>query len=206
MPMSLVNHGTRAEHIDLRDGSLTLWTNAVADCRSNRLTELCERVDWQQHLVKVFGRTHPAPRLSAWYGDPGARYHYSGIRLEPEPWSTLLMGFRDAIQQVTGCAFNAVLLNRYRDGRDGMGWHSDDETELGDAPIAILSLGAARRLLFRRRDRRSETHELSLDSGSILLMHPPVQRFWHHSVPKTRRQIGERISLTFRLVITDPLY
>lgn len=160
---------------------------------------LRRRVRWQQHQVKVFGRRWPAPRLSAWYGEPGAEYRYSGLRLTPLPWLDELARLRELVERITGARFNAVLLNRYRHGQDGMGWHSDDEPELGPTPtVAALSLGETRTLLLRRRDGQGSNIALELGDTSLLLMQAPLQQYWQHCLPKTRRPIGERISLTFR--------
>ena len=187
--------------LEIADGELWFWDSILDDPDHRIFALLQSTVEWQQHQVYVFGQTWPAPRLSAWYGDPIARYQYSGLKLEPRPWMSALTQLRDLVESRTGCHFNSVLLNRYRDGRDGMGWHSDDEPELGGRPqIAALSLGVSRRFLMRRRDRRDERLELSLGNTSLLLMNAPTQQFWQHSLPKTRRPTGERISLTFRLV------
>lgn len=156
--------------------------------------------DWRQHTVRLFGRELPSPRLSAWYGDPGTDYRYSGVRHAPLPWPGVLSGLREKIQQVTGHVFNAVLANRYRDGGDAMGWHSDDEPELGAQPvIASASFGAPRRFLLRHRvSGRREAIELA--HGSLLLMAGDSQRCWQHALPRTARACGLRINLTFRRI------
>jgi alkylated DNA repair dioxygenase AlkB len=146
----------------------------------------------------MFGRRVAFPRLTAWYGDPGAAYTYSGVRNEPLPWTPLLRELRDRAAAAAGARFNSVLLNRYRDGRDGMGWHADDERELGRV-IASLSVGAVRTFELRHRGDR-ERIALPLASGSLIVMAGDTQRHWTHRVPKDARAAGERINLTFRWV------
>ena len=166
------------------------------------LAQLTAETVWEQRSIRLFGRLVPQPRLTAWYGDPAARYTYSGLAWEPRPWTAALRALRQRVEAATGARYNSVLLNLYRDGRDGMGWHSDDEPELGPAPaIASLSLGATRR--FRLRPRAGRPHSplgLALPGGSLLLMRGPTQQHWQHALPKTARPTGPRLNLTFRWV------
>ena len=144
------------------------------------------------------------PRLSAWHGD--LSYRYSGIRLEPQPWSPLLARLRRRIEAITGCRFNSVLLNLYRDGGDSMGMHSDDERELGARPaIASLSLGETRDFVMRHRHRKDLAGlKLPLPCGSLLLMRGDTQRHWRHGINRTRRDCGARLNLTFRRILPPP--
>lgn len=159
------------------------------------------QVDWQQEEIHLFGARHAVPRLVAWHGDPGARYTYSGVAHEPRPWTPVLQQVRERVESLSGHRFNSVLLNLYRDGRDGMGWHADDEPELGTDPvIASVSLGATRRFRMRHRRHRGQVLTIDLAHGSLLLMQGPTQHHWLHAVPKTTRAVGERINLTFRRV------
>ena len=166
------------------------------------LAQLTADIAWEQRAIRIFGQEIPQPRLTAWYGDPAARYTYSGLVWEPRPWTPALLALRQQVESASDTPFNSVLLNLYRDGRDSMGWHSDDEPELGPAPtIASLSLGATRR--FRLRPRAGLAHPpfaLDLSNGSLLLMRGPTQRHWQHTLPKTARPIGPRLNLTFRWV------
>jgi len=173
---------------------------------------LLECIDWQQHSIQIYGRRVNCPRLSAWHGDFGAEYSYSGIHLHPEPWSEDLTDIRSRIETVLELSFNSVLLNLYRDGRDSMGWHADDEPELGAEPvIASLSLGATRgfRLKKKRKtrgyesriDSQPETLSIYLPPGSLLVMQGKCQAEWKHTVPKTTRKLGPRINLTFRQIV-----
>ncbi|GAB3878089.1 alpha-ketoglutarate-dependent dioxygenase AlkB [Hymenobacter segetis] len=166
------------------------------------LTQLTAEVAWEQRAIRIFGQEIPQPRLTAWYGDAEARYTYSGLAWEPRPWLPALQALRQRLEAATEARFNSVLLNLYRDGRDSMGWHADDEPELGPAPvIASLSLGATRH--FRLRPRAGLAYApfgLDLPSGSLLLMRGPTQQHWQHALPKTARPIGPRLNLTFRWV------
>lgn len=168
------------------------------------LKDITSSVPWRQEHLTIYGTTHAVPRLSAWYGDPGTAYSYSGIRHEPLPWTSPLATMRDRVQATSGAPFNAVLVNLYRDGSDSNGWHADDEPELGSAPtIASVSLGATRRFRLRRTAERSVTHSVDLQHGSLLVMGPPTQAVWQHTLTKTAREVGPRVNLTFRLVVPE---
>ncbi|MGN2242021.1 alpha-ketoglutarate-dependent dioxygenase AlkB family protein [Frateuria sp. GZRR33] len=165
--------------------------------------ELLETIPWETHVIRMFGREVASPRLSCWIGDPGAGYVYSRTRFEPHPWPPALAALRPRLERACGSAFNSVLANLYRDGRDAMGWHSDDEPELGAAPvIASLSLGAARRFLLRRKSTRGPVAlELPLPHGSLLRMAGATQRLYQHALPRMARVQSPRINLTFRRIL-----
>ena len=166
------------------------------------LRQLTEQVAWRQEEIVLFGRRHLVPRLVAWHGDPDASYEYSGVLHAPEAWIAPLAMLRERVEALTRHRFNSVLLNRYRNGRDGMGWHADDEPELGPDPvIASVSLGATRRFRLRHRRRADTRLDIDLEHGSLLLMAGTTQHHWLHAVPKTRRPVGERINLTFRRIL-----
>lgn len=165
------------------------------------LSELMTAIPWEQHHVRLFGRTLPAPRLSCWIGDRDAVYTYSRVRFVPRPWPAALTALRACLETCCAARFNSVLANLYRDGRDAMGWHSDDEAELGAEPlIASLSLGAPRRFLLRTRSGAARSTGLMLSHGSLLLMGGACQRLYRHAVPRTRVAVAPRINLTFRWV------
>jgi alkylated DNA repair dioxygenase AlkB len=190
--------------IDAPDADIEITQHFFSACEADGFAEtLTREADWTQQILKIFGREVAAPRLSAWYGDPGASYAYSGLRLEPKPWLPALGEIRGRVERATGCRFNSVLLNLYRDGRDGMGWHSDDERELGDTPtIASLSFGGVRRFLLRHRTRRDAGPlELHPGHGSLLLMAGSTQRYWKHSLPKTALPALPRLNLTYRNIV-----
>lgn len=164
--------------------------------------DLLAPINWQTHRIRMFGKWVDSPRLSCWIGDPQARYRYSGTTFEPQPWPVALLALRERLQDELGVPFNSVLANQYRDGRDAMGWHSDDEPELGAEPvIASVSLGAARRFVLRRRDDHAVRQVLMLEPGSLLVMRGQSQRDWQHALPRTAKPVGPRINLTFRQVV-----
>lgn len=158
-------------------------------------------IAWETHRIRLFGREVDSPRLSCWIGDPGTSYMYSGTRFEPRPWPPALLPVRARLQEELGVGLNSVLANLYRDGRDHMGWHADNERELGARPvIASLSLGATRRFVFKHRFEPSLKRELLLGRGSLLLMAGQTQANHRHALPATSRSVGARISLTFRRI------
>jgi alkylated DNA repair dioxygenase AlkB len=161
---------------------------------------LMQEVNWQQQSIKLFGREQPMPRLTAWYGDKA--YTYSGLENKPQPWLPVLLELREKVEQASSQTYNSVLLNLYRTGQDSMGWHADDEPELGPQPsIASLSLGWERRFAFKHRSRKDlKPVPLILSHGSLLLMQGPTQHHWLHRVPKTAKAVQPRINLTFRCV------
>jgi alkylated DNA repair dioxygenase AlkB len=164
--------------------------------------ELRGSVEWETHRIRLFGREVDSPRLSSWIGDEDAAYTYSGTRFQPRSWPPALVDIRRRLAHELDCRFNSVLANRYRDGRDCMGWHSDDESELGPQPvIASLSLGATRHFVLKHRREPSYKLELPLTHGSLLVMRGDTQANYRHSLPRTARPVGERINLTFRLIL-----
>ncbi|RMH73385.1 MAG: alpha-ketoglutarate-dependent dioxygenase AlkB [Actinomyces sp.] len=185
------------------DGSAVLYTGVLdAAAADHALATLTTTLAWRQQPVRVFGRTVAQPRLTAWYGEPGASYTYSGLRLEPLPWTPLLDTLRRLCEDLAGETFNSVLANLYRDGNDTVSWHADDEPELGAEPtIASLSLGATRRFHLRHRETRETVH-VDLPAGSVLVMSGLSQRYWLHQVPRSRRVHEPRINLTFRRIGT----
>ncbi len=191
------------ERLHLADADLRFDPDWLAAGEAGALFEaLRTGLPWTNHPVRLFGREVPAPRLSAWIGD--AAYRYSGLLREPAPWTPPLAALRDRLSAELGTPFNSVLANLYRDGADAMGWHADDEPELGAAPvIASLSLGATRRFLLRARQGDARL-ALELPHGSLLVMAGGTQSAYRHALPRTRRPLGPRINLTFRRVLTTP--
>lgn len=159
------------------------------------------QVAWETHRIRLFGREVDSPRLSCWIGDPGTGYTYSRVRFEPHPWPPALAAMRERVSDAAGSPMNSVLANLYRDGNDAMGWHSDDEPELGARPvIASLSLGGTRRFVFKHRREPTRKFELELPHGSLLLMTGDTQANWRHALPRTARPVAPRINLTFRRI------
>jgi alkylated DNA repair dioxygenase AlkB len=194
--------GAEPRTLDLPDADVRWWPRAFAAAEADRLfAALRAGIDWQQEEILIFGERRRVPRLVAWHGDPAATYTYSGTVHTPRPWSDELLLVRERLQSLTGHRYNSVLLNLYRDGRDGMGWHADDEPELGAQPaIASVSLGATRRFRLRHRRRTEARCGLDLVHGDLLLMSGGTQHAWQHALTKTARLVGERINLTYRWV------
>lgn len=188
--------------IDLPDADVRWFPGWLAAPAAEALRlALLEDVAWDVHRIKLFGREVDSPRLSSWIGDPAARYRYSGAEFRPHPWPEVLAPLRAQLEAELDAGFNSVLVNRYRDGRDAMGWHSDDEPELGPRPvIASLSLGAPRRFVLRHRQDKSRKREIVLGHGDLLVMAGDTQRHYHHALPRTAKPVGERINLTFRRI------
>ena len=186
----------------LRDADLLLDPAFLPPAEAEAaFAALRHALPWEVHRIRLCGREVDSPRLSAWIGDPGTAYRYSGATFEPHPWPAALRPLRDRVALAAGSAFNSVLANLYRDGRDTMGWHSDDERELGAHPvIASLSLGATRRFRLRNRDDPRQALAVDLPPGSLLVMRGNTQRTTRHALPRTARPVGERINLTFRRV------
>jgi alkylated DNA repair dioxygenase AlkB len=162
------------------------------------LARLIAETAWRNDVITVWGKQHPQPRLTAWHGE--AAYAYSGIRLEPLPFTPLQQVLRAAVEEVSGRRFNSVLLNYYRNGRDSMGMHSDNEPELGrDPAIASLSFGAARTFVLQHKVTK-ERLRIDLTDGSLLLMAASLQQNWLHGIPKISRAVGPRVNLTFRYI------
>lgn len=184
---------------DLPDADVRLAQFCSEDEAARWFARLHAEIPWERHRLRIFGREVDSPRLSCWVGDPDAVYVYSGTRFLPHAWTPALTELRAALRAHGEVRCNSVLANLYRDGRDSMGWHSDDEPELGAEPsILSFSFGGVRRFRLRhRRDPRLRL-ELALPSGSLLRMAGTTQRYYRHDLPKTARPVGARINLTFR--------
>jgi alkylated DNA repair dioxygenase AlkB len=190
------------EHVALSEGAF-MWLDAsfIEPARAQScFAALRDELPWAQRSLRMFGRDIPEPRLVAWLGDPEARYTYSGRLNEPSPWTPTTAALRDAVCAHLEHAFNGVLANLYRSERDGMGYHADDEPELGPSPlVASLSFGAPRRFVVRAR-RGAARHALWLGPGSLLVMAGTMQHEFVHALPKQRAPAGPRINLTFRRI------
>lgn len=184
------------------EGDVLYFGQVLASEQASALLETLERsAQWQQEELLLFGRRHTLERRVAWYGDPGMAYTYSGVKRNPLPWIPELLFLREIISAISGSRFNTCLLNRYANGTQGMGWHSDNEPELGPEPvIASISLGAERPMRFRHK-QSGHTEEVLLKHGSLLLMRGATQRCWKHALPVRKRELGLRINLTFRNIL-----
>jgi alkylated DNA repair dioxygenase AlkB len=191
------------EHVPIQDAEVyCLRQLPLAEPADATMRHLIDETPWQAEKIVVWGKTFPQPRLIAWYGESGRDYTYSGIHLNPLPWTPRLLKIKARVEAVAGDAFNSVLLNYYRDHRDSMGLHSDDEPELGERPIiASLSLGEERTFILKHKSRAElKPVRLRLASGSLLLMKGETQRYWKHGIDKESRPCGPRINLTFRRI------
>lgn len=202
----------RDEREALTDSPVTLpMQNAIVDFYPHAfskaeadafLTTLTASVQWSQEKIKYYGKLLDIPRLTAWYGDAGKSYVYSGIRANAIPWTPELLKIKDRVEDLSGCIFNCVLLNLYRNERDSVAWHSDDESELGTNPVVgSVSFGATRSFQFKNKQDPDLRNKVDLSHGSFLLMAGATQHNWLHQIPKTTKPAGPRINLTFRKIL-----
>ncbi|WP_240463028.1 alpha-ketoglutarate-dependent dioxygenase AlkB family protein [Mesonia aquimarina] len=163
---------------------------------------LQKKLPWQQDEITVFGKTHLQPRLTAFFASKKSSYTYSNITMKPHPFTEELSAIKNEIELVTEQNFTSCLANLYRKGKDSNGWHADDEKELGKNPvIASVSFGTERVFKFRKKADHKIQHKMILEHGSLLLMRGETQHFWQHQIPKTQKNIGARINLTYRKII-----
>lgn len=190
------------QNIVLPDADLLYWPAFFSSQDSEEwYSKLLEKVDWQEKTILMYGREVLVPRLSAWYADKTKNYTYSGSLHTPLDWSDELSTLKKQLEQTTAAQFNSVLCNLYRNEKDSVAWHSDDEPELGTQPvIASLSFGETRTFQFRRKDDHKQKFSLELASGSCLLMSGKTQQMWQHQIAKTNQSLKPRINLTFRLI------
>jgi alkylated DNA repair dioxygenase AlkB len=192
------NHGS-LQHFVLPQAELLFWPKWLSPEQAERCyQQLAQQLNWQQPAIKMFGKAVLIPRQQVWMGDPHCSYKYSGVLFEPEPWHPLVRQLTDWVNQLCQTRFNSVLLNWYSDGQQHMGWHSDDEPELGNNPqIASLSLGQQRFFDLKHKNLGTQL-KLELGQGSLLLMAGQCQQYWQHRVPKMAAATEGRINLTFR--------
>ncbi len=187
----------------LPDSEITYFPNFFSKDKADIYFEHLKReVPWQQDLIKVFGKIYPQPRLTALYANNGKPYSYSNITMQPHDFTDVLLEIKQKIETKTDVTFTTCLLNRYRHGKDSNGWHADNEKELGRNPIiASVTLGQERYFHLKHRENKALKHKLLLEHGSLLLMQGATQQHWLHQIPKTAKPIGERINLTFRVIV-----
>lgn len=191
-----------ATEISLLNGELAYYPRFFTLQESDYFLQvLTDTIAWKQESMKMYGKEVLFPRLMAWHGDRSAAYSFSGNIFSPTTWTKELQEIRDRISPISGSVFNSVLLNLYRSGSDSMGWHADDEPELGNQPvIASVNFGATRRFMLRYKTDHQLKYELALQHGSLLIMKGKLQEYWEHQVPKTTKIADKRINLTFRLI------
>ena len=187
---------------NIPDADIEYYPNFFKNDRADELFEkLRKEIPWQQDNIKVYGKTHPQPRLSALFGNEGKSYSYSNIVMQPHHWNPLLVFIKNEIEEICQENFTTVLLNYYRDGKDSNGWHADNEKELGRNPvIASVSFGAERYFQLQHNFIKEQKLKIKLEHGSLLIMKGSTQHFWKHQIPKTNVAIGPRINLTFRII------
>jgi alkylated DNA repair dioxygenase AlkB len=199
----LFSEDNKLERIPIQQAEVYYQPRLVLDRTADAImSALIDNVPWRSENIIIWGKTFVQPRLSAWYGDKGADYTYSGIHLTPLPWTALLFDLKTRAESIAGTVFNSVLLNYYRDNRDSMGFHSDDEPELGNQPvIASLSFGEERTFILKHKTIKVlKPVRLKLASGSLLVMKGETQRYWKHGIDKETDHCGPRVNLTFRCI------
>ena len=184
------------------DGEVIFYPHFFSIQESECLfSDLYSSVKWKQDTIHFYGKKIPLPRLTGWYGDEGKSYTYSGIEQHPDPWTPTLKLIKSKAEEISEVTFNSVLLNLYRDGKDSVSWHSDDEPELGENPIiASISFGATRRFSLKHKISKDYKIDINLLNGSLLLMKGETQHCWQHQIPKTSKFVEPRINLTFRVI------
>ncbi|MES2811323.1 MAG: alpha-ketoglutarate-dependent dioxygenase AlkB [Bacteroidota bacterium] len=187
---------------NLPDAEIEYFPNFISTEEANSLFEkLKTEIPWQQDTITVYGKNHLQPRLTALFGNEGKPYGYSNIIMQPHNWNPLLMFLKEAVEKVCEENFTTVLLNYYRNGQDSNGWHADNEKELGRNPIiASLSFGEERVFQLKHNTIEMVKQNITLQHGSLLIMKGTTQHFWKHQIPKTKKEIGSRINLTFRII------
>ena len=187
----------------IQDKGTVIYSNnfLLKDVALDLYNKIRKNTEWAQYPITMFGKTVLQPRLIAWHGTKGTTYSYSNTTLIAEGWTAELLFIKRKLKEAFDLDFNSVLLNLYRDGQDSMGWHSDDEKELGQQPsIASVSLGCARTIQFRQRQDHSKKASVLLESGSLLLMQGDTQKHWQHQIAKSKKINSPRINLTFRII------
>lgn len=192
----------KEETLSMPNAQVTFYRNFFSQQESDEFFQtLRDEIKWRQDKMKIYGKKVNLPRKTAWYGNIDKSYTFSGIHLAPEPWTPTLLQLKERIEEIPKVAFNSVLLNLYRDGNDGISWHTDAEPELGKNPIiGSVSFGGTRRFMFRHKHNKDLKTEVELTHGSFLLMAGETQHFWQHQIPKTSKKVEPRINLTFRVI------
>lgn len=193
------NRNQQRQCFSLPQAELQLWPAFLPAKAADQLQQaLSQQLAWQRASIRLYGKAVPIPRRQVWMGEPHCHYRYSGTDFLPEPWHPAVKSLALQLSQALQLPFNCVLLNQYADGQDHMGWHADNEPELGVVPqIASVSLGYPRRFDLKHRELGCQL-QLMLPHGSLLLMAGECQQYWQHRLPKQAAANTERINLTFR--------
>ncbi len=201
--MELFKNNEDRLDLNLPDGNISYLPHFLKlDFANSAFDIFLDDLEWRQHYIKIFGKLLPQPRLTALYGINDQSYTYSNLTLKPLKFTPILLEINQKLKKLTKINFTHCLANLYRDGNDSMGWHADDEKELGENPvIASVSIGAARRFQLKHRSNSNLKYQLDLEHGSLLLMMGTTQHFWKHQLPKTKKTVSPRINLTFRTLL-----
>lgn len=188
--------------LDLPDADILYYPKCFDHEAANSYFEaLLHKIPWQQDTITIFGKQYQQPRLTALFANNNTPYSYSNITMYPLAFNAVLETIKTKVETKTQQHFTSCLCNLYRDGSDSNGWHADNEKELGKNPvIASVSFGAERLFKLKHRHDPSLKHRLTLQHGSLLLMKGSTQHYWLHQIPKTKKPIGKRINLTFRII------
>ncbi|ARV10447.1 alpha-ketoglutarate-dependent dioxygenase AlkB [Winogradskyella sp. PC-19] len=190
------------QEFHLPDADLIYVPNCFSKTEADtHFKSLRHNTNWQEDDITIFGKTYKQPRLTALYSENNKPYSYSSITMYPEPYTSEITNIKHKVEELAKSHFNTVLLNLYRHGNDSNGWHADNEKELGKHPvIASVTFGEERPFHFKHRRIKNERHKLTLKHGSLLIMKGAMQEHWLHQIAKTKKEIGERINLTFRTI------
>lgn len=193
---------SQSQHLNLADSDIRYYPNFISSPEATTyFKSFLEHTQWQQDDITVFGKTYPQPRLTALYANNNKSYSYSNITMQPVVFTNELLEIKNKVEELAKISFTTCLINRYRNGKDSNGWHADNERELGKNPIiASVSLGAGRFFHLKHNTNAALRYKLLLEHGSLLIMGGETQHYWKHQLPKTAKQIGERINLTFRVL------
>ncbi len=191
-----------AINLKMKDADVMYYPNFFDKNEAdNYFNNLLNTIKWKQDTITVFGKNHLQPRLTAFYANNSNIYKYSNIVMEPEQFNGDLLKIKNTIEAKLKINFTSCLANLYRSGKDSNGWHADNEKELGENPIiASVTFGTERIFYFKHRFDKEEKMKLILQHGSLLLMKGKTQTNWLHQIPKTQKDIGKRINLTFRII------
>ena len=190
---------------------VTYFRKIFSDSRTQHYYDLFEKslvynsdIDSQ---ITIYGKQMYIPRKQVAYGEPNIAYHFSGATVKTNDWNKddvickAIFGIKTQVELLTNTKFNYVLINRYKDGNDSIGFHSDDEKDLDlDSPIVGITFGAERDFILKS-NTGNKRHTLRLHNGSMIIMHSPTNKYWKHSVPKRASVKAPRISLTFRKMV-----
>jgi alkylated DNA repair dioxygenase AlkB len=189
-------------NLNLKDADIKYYPNFFSSPEANNyFNSLKRQIQWKQDYIRVYGKTYLQPRLTAFYATNEKTYSYSNIKMQPHAFDGDLLIIKRNIEAEIKTEFTSCLANLYRDGNDSNGWHADDEKELGINPIiASLSFGEERVFQLKHKFDKSLKAKLKLEHGSLLIMQGKTQENWLHQIPKTKKKIGNRINLTFRII------